>query len=277
MTFSAHLIAARILALSAALAGPVAADVVYQNAGGLREVAFLSGWRMADGNHMAAVRIRLQDGWKTYWRAPGGTGIPAQFDWTGSRNLASVRFHWPAPTVYADDGQITVGYKDELVLPLEFTPDNPDTPIVISADLEFGICREVCVPATARIEATLPATARTETRAIARALAAAPVPARDAGITDITCALALTRDGFAITARFRTAANLSPAALTIFEYPHPDIWIADTTTVRAGRDITVTTILYAYGDTPVMLDRGKLRMTLMDQGRAVDIQGCPAG
>ena len=55
----------------------------------------LTGWRMENGHHMAALRITLAPGWKTYWRAPGEAGIPPRFDWTGSDNLSAVTVHWP--------------------------------------------------------------------------------------------------------------------------------------------------------------------------------------
>ena len=58
------------LAVSSALTAPAAADPV----SGLKNIEIVNGWRRPDGQHMAAVHIRLEDGWKTYWRAPGGTG-----------------------------------------------------------------------------------------------------------------------------------------------------------------------------------------------------------
>ena len=34
----------------------------------------LPGWRHADGAHLAGLRLTLDPGWKTYWRAPGDAG-----------------------------------------------------------------------------------------------------------------------------------------------------------------------------------------------------------
>ena len=39
---------------------------------------------------MAAVEMRLDSGWKTYWRTPGAGGLPTQFDFTASRNITDV-------------------------------------------------------------------------------------------------------------------------------------------------------------------------------------------
>jgi DsbC/DsbD-like thiol-disulfide interchange protein len=261
------------LALSTAL--PAAAEVAQDASSGLKGVEFLAGWRLPDGHRMAAVRFRLEDGWKTYWRA-GGSGIPARFDWSGSENLSDVRFHWPRPTVYRDDGLITIGYKHELVLPIELTAADAGQPIVIDASVEFAVCEAVCLPATARINVALEPGAEAEKTAISAALDAAPVPAEKAGVRQVSCAVEPVEDGFAVTARFTTPESLSDAAVTVFEYPHPDVWIDGTSTARSGTAVIVSSMLYAYGDAPLLLDRSKMRLTVLDQGRAVDIQGCPA-
>jgi DsbC/DsbD-like thiol-disulfide interchange protein len=267
---------APILALTLAGTFPAAAEVVHDASPGLKSVEFLAGWRLPDGRRMAAARIRLEDGWKTYWRAPGSIGIPASFDWTGSKNLSEVRFHWPTPTVYRDDGLITIGYKHELVLPIELTAPDPGQPIVINSTVEFAICDDVCLPASARISAVLTPDAEVEKAAISAALDAAPVTADQAGIAQISCGIAPVDDGFAITAHFTTRNALSDKVLTVFEYPQSDVWIDGTTTAHSGNQVTVTSMLYSYSETPLVLDRSKMRLTVLDQGRAVDIQGCPA-
>lgn len=265
-----------ILALALSGTSPVNADVVHDASSGLRSVEFLDGWRLPDGRRMAAARIRLEDGWKTYWRAPGGIGIPARFDWTGSENLSEVRFHWPTPTVYRDDGLVTIGYKHELVLPIELTARDGDEPIIVRSTVEFAICRDVCLPASAQIDAVLMPEAEVERAAISAALDAAPISAAEAGIRQVSCTIAPVDDGFAVTAYFTTSKALSASALTVFEYPHSDVWINEASTSHSGNDVTVTSTIQSYSGTPLVLDRGRMRLTVLDQGRAVDIQGCPA-
>src|SRR5271163_1985315 len=45
----------------------------------------------------AGVEIRLDPGWKTYWRDPGDSGVPPKLDFSGSDNVKSVTVLWPAP------------------------------------------------------------------------------------------------------------------------------------------------------------------------------------
>lgn len=132
----------RFLATSALALAPMA------HAGGFspEDVAafdILPGWRTAEGTHMTALRIRLDPGWKTYWRAPGEAGIPPRFDWSGSRNIASVRFHWPAPQVFRQNGMRALGYQGELILPIELVPSVPGGAITMRTEVELGICEDV--------------------------------------------------------------------------------------------------------------------------------------
>ena len=76
-------VAALALCPQAAVAGPPE-DVV--------QIEVLPGWQTASGTQMAAIRLTLAPGWKTYWRAPGEGGIPPAFGWAGSQNIASTAF-----------------------------------------------------------------------------------------------------------------------------------------------------------------------------------------
>src|SRR4051812_1209976 len=67
---------------------------------------------------LAALEIELHPGFKTYWRTPGDSGVPATFDWGRSKNVAAVEPLWPAPTRFEDAGGVSYGYHDRLVLPL---------------------------------------------------------------------------------------------------------------------------------------------------------------
>ncbi|MBT5374174.1 MAG: hypothetical protein HOL06_05885 [Rhodospirillaceae bacterium] len=49
-------------------------------------------------------QFSLQPGWKIYWRSPGDAGLPPEFDWSGSENLAATEVLWPAPKRYSAYG-----------------------------------------------------------------------------------------------------------------------------------------------------------------------------
>ena len=75
---------------------------------------------------VAGIHLKMDKGWKTYWRNPGDAGIPPSFDWSSSGNLKSFKVLWPAPRRFADPYGSSIGYEDEVVFPVVLTPARPD-------------------------------------------------------------------------------------------------------------------------------------------------------
>ena len=106
-------------------------------------------------SYLAGVEITLADGWKTYWRMPGDAGVPPNFDWAGSTNVASLQVLYPAPARLHEPAAETVGYKNSVLFPVEIVPKDASKPIDLALALEFGVCREICIPAEAKFSVTL--------------------------------------------------------------------------------------------------------------------------
>jgi DsbC/DsbD-like thiol-disulfide interchange protein len=104
----------------------------------------------------AGLEIELDEGWKTYWRNPGSSGVPPRVDLDGSENLAKAELMFPAPLRFKDRDGDTIGYKKAVVLPVALTPKDPSKPIVLKVAAEFGICREVCIPVQPTLNLVLP-------------------------------------------------------------------------------------------------------------------------
>jgi len=261
------------------IAGLLAAALPLSAAGGTGEgaasISLLPGWRTDQGTHMAALRIVLAPGWKTYWRTPGDAGIPPRFDWKGSDNLAAVRFHWPRPEVHELNGIRSIGYRDELILPIEMTPAEEGAPIRVRAGVELGICRDICVPLQARIEADLaPGSARDP--AIAAALDRRPATAREAGVAALACEVEPIADGLRLTARI-DMPPLGRDEVAVFELPDQTVWISEASGQRDGSRLTAASDLVPAAGGPFLLDRSEVRITVLGGGRAVELRGCPGG
>jgi DsbC/DsbD-like thiol-disulfide interchange protein len=135
------------------------------------------GEAKADERGLAGLEVRLDEGWKTYWRNPGDSGVPPVFDWSKSQNLGSVSILWPAPTRLDDEGGASAVYKGDFVLPLRVAAADPSKPVVLDLALAYGICRDICVPATGEARLTFdPASPGTDAGAEAIAQAARQVP-----------------------------------------------------------------------------------------------------
>jgi DsbC/DsbD-like thiol-disulfide interchange protein len=115
-----------------------------------------SGQFSGTGIIRAGVQIRLDDGWWTYWRAPGPTGMPPMFDWSGSENLADdPETIWPVPIRAVAYSENVNTYRKNVVFPIEFRPADPAKPIKLRLKIVYGVCRDMCVPSKADHEFTL--------------------------------------------------------------------------------------------------------------------------
>ena len=236
----------------------------------------LTGWERADGTRMAALHLRLAPGWKTYWRAPGDAGIPPHFDWSGSKYLRSVAITWPTPKVFLTAGMQTIGYSGDLVIPLSLVPRQDGKPMTLKADLDLGVCSDICVPYQMSLKAVIDDTNTQPSSVIAAALASAPFTAKEARATAATCALSPTADGLRIEARL-TLPSAGGAEVVVIETGQPDLWMSETKTKRSGGTLVVSGEIIRGDGAPVVIDRSAIRFTVLGKKHAVDIRGCTRG
>ena len=158
-----------------------------------RAPAFNSGWHEEtggrlrleagqagpDGKALAALHIRLDEGFKTYWRNPGQSGIPPVLSFAGSRNVAGATLRLPPPHVFREPGDVTVGYTGEVVFPIEVTLADPARPYTLRAEGQVGFCARVCVPVAFRVTASGEKPMPLTTASLAIAAQQALVPPRD--------------------------------------------------------------------------------------------------
>jgi DsbC/DsbD-like thiol-disulfide interchange protein len=236
--------------------------------------ALLNGWQTADGTHMAALRLDLAPKWKTYWRAPGDTGIPPVFDWSGSENLSAVRLHWPRPSVFHLNGMQTIGYHDALVLPVEVTPADPARPVRLKLRVDMGVCEDICMPASVSLAADLVAPGAPDA-AIRAALDDQPERAAAAGLGDVSCAVTPIADGLRVSARM-ALPPVGRDEVVVFETGRDAVWIAESVEERQGGELLAWTEMVPPEGAPFALDRSRVVMTVIGEARAVEIRGCPA-
>ncbi|MGI1662867.1 protein-disulfide reductase DsbD domain-containing protein [Palleronia sp. KMU-117] len=233
----------------------------------------LSGWRMEGGDHMAALRLTLAPGWKTYWRAPGDAGIPPHFDWSGSENLSGVLVSWPVPEVFHLNGMRSVGYSEVVTIPLRFVPHRAGEPIVIAGRIEIGVCEEICVPVSLDVGADLTPVAAAQDPRIAAALADRPMTAAEAGVRAVDCALEPIGDGLRLTATL-TMPVLGPDEAAVVEVADAPIWVSEPEVARSGDRLQAVADLVPPEAAPFALARDTVRVTVIAGGRAVEIEGC---
>jgi len=183
-------------------------------------VRLIAGGRAENGASLrAGIEMRLAPGWKTYWRYPGDSGIPPRFDFSKSRNVKSVAVRWPAPQRLADESGTSIGYKHDLIFPLEVVAEDPGKPVMLSLTIDYGVCEKICVPVDAKAELTLDGKSTAQDARITAAEARVPKPAT-LGQDGAISVRAVMRDGSHIAVEVAYPAGESVDLFA--EGPTPD-------------------------------------------------------
>lgn len=238
---------------------------------GLESARLLPGWELANGNRMVALELRLQPGWKTYWRSPGDTGVPPTFDWSGSENLGHVTIHWPRPERIESGGEITLGYHELLVLPIEVSPARADAPMTLRGTVDFGLCLDICVPGHAEL--------------VADGAAGGPDPRIQAALDRVPaqsdlpliCRIDKIPDGMRVSAMIPVQGQTTetgPDMAVAIELDSANVWVSQPDTHWKNGQLTAVSELIDETGKPFALDPDRLRVTLISGDAAQEISGC---
>ncbi len=227
------------------------------------------------------VQIRLEEGWKTYWRDPGDAGLPTSFDWSASRNVGDVTLAWPAPKRIPFEGLESYGYENEVVFPVRLRRARPGESVGIDLAVGYAVCRDICIPLEARVRLDIPAGASGGVpgtgahRALIRRFAAR-VPARGgaAGMDIVAASVATEPDGKIL----RLGAEARPP------FEDPDVFVEGPAGTFFGRprvdlgDDPRTAVVELSMDDAGSGDGASrpLTVTLVDRGRAIERTIVPA-
>jgi len=220
------------------------------------------------------IQVRLESGWKTYWRHPGDAGIPTEFDWSASENVAQIKLSWPAPKRLSFEGLDSFGYEDEVVFPVHIRVLDADASARVGLRLIYAACRDVCVPLEANMVLDIPAIAHQSRPStdfhralIERYRSRVPSPAE--GDMDIESAIIVTEGD-------RRVLRLIASAQVSFE--NPDVFVEGPEEVFFGRPrlsvsgdrrAVVAELAIDDGGKPAP-DARPLRITFIDGKRAIE-------
>ena len=213
------------------------------------------------------LHFKLAPGWKVYWRSPGEAGFPPAIDWTGSGNLAAAEILWPAPRRFTVLGLDTMGYKDEVVFPINATLSRPGDAVDLNARVDYLTCNEICVPYQATLRLALgpgPGFGTPFTALIEKFSARVPGTEPDTGLTidEASVVSANGRQVLAVTARAESPF-VEPDLFV--EFGRPDIVFSEDG-LRAELTVPVSTI----GSSQPDLAGTGIVLTLVDDGRALE-------
>lgn len=210
------------------------------------------------------LHFELAEGWKVYWRTAGDAGYPPSLEWDDSDNVEAVSFSWPAPERFEVLGLETLGYHDEVVLPLTLTLSRPGEAVVLKARVSYLACSELCIPVDTELSVSLPAGPASPSvyaHLIGRYQAKVPVPPAGAGLS----VQAVEAVGDMLNVHIQATPPLQAPDLFV-ESASDRVFDAPT----ISRDGNVTTFTVASQGKDAVLGL-PLTLTVVDGARAAEI------
>jgi len=106
---------------------------------------------------LAGVFLQMDEGWHTYWKNSGDSGMPTTVNWELPGGVSAGEIQWPAPDKLPEPELTTYIYQNEalLLVPLKLSPDLPPGPLELKAKISWLECRVQCLPGKTEVEATL--------------------------------------------------------------------------------------------------------------------------
>lgn len=97
------------------------------------------------------LRLKMAEGWHTYWKNPGDAGVPTELTIDGASGPASP-IEWPMPRRISEGSIMTYAYTGEVLLPV--TVKSADG--AIKAHASWLVCKDICVPEEGDFSLNLP-------------------------------------------------------------------------------------------------------------------------
>lgn len=106
-----------------------------------------------------ALRLQMREGWHTYWRNPGDSGLATTIAWTLPAGFQVGEILWPYPERIPAGPLLNYGYHGEVYLLTQLQPLDAVgsiAPLTLQAHANWLICKEDCIPEEAMLTLTLP-------------------------------------------------------------------------------------------------------------------------
>src|SRR5262245_13395655 len=95
-----------------------------------------------------ALRLKIADGWHTYWQNPGDSGLATTLAWKVPEGVTAGPIQWPAPHALPAGPLVNHGYEGEILLLTDVqvpASAKPGEQLALSTKAEWLVCRETCI------------------------------------------------------------------------------------------------------------------------------------
>lgn len=187
----------------------------------LVRASIISGSRSFSKTFVIGIKLRLTDGWHTYWKNPGDSGLPFEAEIEDSSGYTISEIQFPTPKRFQGDGSISYGYDDSVIFLLRIKSRENQTVKVPKFKLKTSwlVCKHICLPGSATLDFDAsqisPADAAEGKKLIDRWTARIPQPGAGFNLENTNAIATPTKDGYRVNVEF---IGVAPGTITEF-YP----------------------------------------------------------
>lgn len=125
--------------------------------------------KTGESSYNIGVLFKPADGWHVYWKNAGDTGLPPEIQWQ-SQDLTFEGLNWPFPEAIPFNHLVNYGYHHETLIFSEAkvanrSAGNAPADIPLTANVEWLVCKDSCVPGKATLKTKIPAATPQDTLA----------------------------------------------------------------------------------------------------------------
>jgi len=106
--------------------------------------------------------LQHQEGWHTYWKNPGDSGLATELHWTLPEGLQAGPIQWPTPRKIAIGKLANFGYEGQVLLPVRvsmernFRPPTGSSDIAVHLNASWLVCKTECIPQEGQFDLRIP-------------------------------------------------------------------------------------------------------------------------
>ena len=108
-----------------------------------------------------ALHTQHEPHWHSYWLNPGDSGLATSINWQLPPGVTAGPIEWPTPQAIRIPPLVNYGYENQTVLLTQLTlpADYTSSSLPLKATVDWLVCQEICIPASAQLVLTLPVAA----------------------------------------------------------------------------------------------------------------------
>ena len=99
------------------------------------------------------VTLTHKEGWYSYWKNPGESGLATKIDWTLPKHMSVGDIRWPIPQKIEFGGLINFGFKEpiNLIIPININKAAKFGEYQLTGKMSWLVCKETCIPESTEI------------------------------------------------------------------------------------------------------------------------------